>query len=78
MRPQLIKTTVELDKNILYLAKKKALEEGKTLREIFMDSLKEHLKIIDKPKKKKIPKIGGHRLGNFKGSLRRVDIYDFI
>ncbi|MBP9691374.1 hypothetical protein KBD81_04820 [Candidatus Woesebacteria bacterium] len=34
-----IKTTIEIDSNLFYMAKRKALKEGKTLKDIVNESL---------------------------------------
>ncbi|PIY68974.1 hypothetical protein COY90_03110 [Candidatus Roizmanbacteria bacterium CG_4_10_14_0_8_um_filter_39_9] len=43
MQTQTIKTTVEIDANLFYLAKMKALEEKKSLKEIINLSLAKNL-----------------------------------
>lgn len=74
---QTVKTTVEINPNLLYLAKLKALKERKTLKEVIQESLAKDLGIPAKKllKEKKV-KIGGYRLGGVRGSLRRIDIYE--
>jgi len=70
------KTTIEIDKNILYQVKMKALQEGKTLKDYITESLV--MRTCARPlkmKKKQNSKIGGYNLG-VKNSLRRVDIYE--
>jgi hypothetical protein len=75
MQLQTVKTTVELDPHLVYLAKMKALNEGKTLREIIAESLKQSLK-VKLGTLTKSAKIGGYALGGIKGSLRRVNLYE--
>lgn len=72
----LVKTTIELDAELIYLAKMKGLQEKKTLRQIISESLAKELNIPKKEKLKKIPQIGGYNLGGVKGTLRRVEIYE--
>ena len=72
-----VKTTVEIDPELLYLAKKKALEEKMTLKKIISEGLKKELGIHNDGKKPKEPtSIGGYSLGGIKGGLRRIDIYE--
>lgn len=71
------KTTVELDRELIALAKIQAIREGRTLRDIITEGLKIKLQVkkyINK-KPRKI-KIGGYKLGGVIGSLRRVDLYE--
>lgn len=75
---QKIKTTVELDAQILYLAKLKALREKKTLRQLVNESLARNLGAV-LPRQPGTPiKIGGHKLGGVKSDLRRTEIYEYI
>lgn len=77
MELETIKTTVEIDAQLLYLAKMKALKEKKTLKEIIRESLARNLGVRkEKRKGKKKITIGGYHLGGIKGSLRRVAIYE--
>ena len=71
-----IKTTIEINADILYKVRLKAIKEQKSLKQIINDSLAKELqtKYSNSPKKKII--IGGHRLGGIKGGLRRSDIYE--
>lgn len=73
-----VRTTIEIDPNLLYRAKMKALQEQKTLKEIFVESLIRHLD-FQKPEKntrKTNVKIGGHNLGGIKTNLSRQEIYE--
>lgn len=47
MQSQLVKTTVEIDSRLFYLAKMKALQEKKSLKEIINQSLTETLGFPD-------------------------------
>lgn len=76
MDTQEVKTTIELDARLLYLAKMKALEEKKTLKEVIAESLAKELRIAKKQKGRKTVKIGGYNLGGVKGNLSRADIYE--
>ncbi len=49
MQIQTVKTTIEIDANLFYLAKMKALQEKKSLKEIINFSLAKNLK-VDKQK----------------------------
>ena len=62
---QLAKTTVEIDKNLLFLAKKLALEENKTLKEIFTESLVQYLAQKKSSKKGSSVKLGGSRRNRY-------------
>jgi hypothetical protein len=76
MNEQLAKTTVYFEKPLLYLAKKKALEESKTLKQVLKEALAKHLGVsIRKTPVKKI-KFGGYNLGKIKGNLSRKELYD--
>ena len=76
MQKQTIKTTIEIDTQLLYLAKIKAVEERKSLKEIVNESLKRELQKQQITQKKKKIIIGGYKLGGVKGSLRRIDLYE--
>lgn len=78
MESQLTKTTVYLDKNLLFLIKKKALEERKTLKELMKEAVSRYLGLhvsISKALPHKV-KFGGFDMGKIKGSLSREEIYD--
>lgn len=75
MDKQTIKTTIEIDTNLLYLAKRKALDEQITLKDVVNQSLKLHLTQKPNPKQKPVI-IGGHHLGGVKTDLSRDKIYD--
>jgi len=49
MQIQTVKTTIEIDANLFYLAKMKALQEKKSLKEVINLSLAKNLK-VDKQK----------------------------
>lgn len=78
MQTQSVKTTIELTRDILYLAKMKALKERKTLKAVITESLLKELspKKLNNKRNKLPIKIGGYKLGGIKGGLRRVDIYE--
>lgn len=81
MLNQTARTTLEIDQNLLYYAKLKALEDHVPLKIIFQNSLKHYLnlKSLDDKNKKAPPvKIGGHNLGGVKSTFSRKEIYDFI
>ena len=76
---QTARTTIELDKQLLKKAKRKALEEDKTLKEMISEILRKDLRNLEKKKttKKKI-KIRTYRMGEIKGTLSREEIYDWL
>lgn len=76
MAEQLAKTTVYLEKPLLYLAKKKALEEDKTLRQILKEALSKYLSLTTSNPPTKVIKFGGYDLSKIKGNLSREEIYD--
>lgn len=76
MARQTVKTTIELDADLLYQVKLKALQERKTLKQIVTASLKKHLKLPAPHPRAIQERIGGHRLGGIKGTLSRSEIYE--
>jgi len=79
MKQQYVKTTVEIDPDLLYQAKLKALQQGKSFKDIVHETMIRYIREPErKVKFKKIPRIGGYHLGSFKTKLRRTDIYDYI
>jgi hypothetical protein len=76
METQLAKTTVYFEKPLLYMAKKRALEEGKSLRQVLKEALTKYLGLTLTPIKKTQIKFGGYELGEMKGRLDRREIYD--
>ena len=77
MDTQIVKTTIMIDAELLYLAKMKALKEKKSLKEIINESLAKELGRQEKKREKtQNIKIGGYKLGGIKGGLRRIDIYE--
>lgn len=77
---QTARTTIELDKDLLKKAKQKAIEEDKSLKEVIGEVLQKGLEGHRKAKlnnvKKRI-KLKSYPLG-VKGTLRRVEIYDWL
>lgn len=73
-----VKTTVELDRELLLAAKMQALREQKTLKEYIRESLVRHLHRPVQPDKKVLSAIGGYHLGGVKTSLKRREIYDHL
>lgn len=74
MSKQTIKTTIEIEADLLYLAKRKALDENSSLKNVVNESLK--LNLTQKQHKQKTIKIGGHHLGKVKTNISRDEIYD--
>jgi len=73
------KTTVEIDSQLLYGIKLKALEEGKSIKQVINECLAQGVGVkTGKRLKKSTAKIGGYRLGGIKDNLRRIDIYEDI
>lgn len=77
---QTARTTIELDKQLLKKAKRKALEEDKTLKEVISEILRKDLRNLEKKKKttKKKIKIRTYHMGEIKGTLSREEIYDWL
>jgi len=81
---QTARTTIEIDKELLKMAKQMAIEEDKTLKEIVHEAL-ERLVDIDADKRygakrrqvKKYP-FHAYNLGKIKGTLSREEIYDWL
>lgn len=70
------KTTIVLERNLLDAAKRKALEENTTLKEILRQAL---LKELGRKKRKaKKVEFGQYDLGKIKGNLSRKETYDFL
>lgn len=72
---QTVRTTIELDRELLKKAKQKALEEDKNLKQVITDALRKDL--LGKGTKKRKVKFGTAHLG-VKGTLRREEIYDWV
>jgi hypothetical protein len=74
MNTQTIKTTIEIDANLLKLAKFKAIQEQSSLKTIVNQALAHSLSTTTVPEEN--PAIGGHHLGGINTKLSRNDIYD--
>jgi hypothetical protein len=72
---QTARTTIELDKELLKRAKRKALEEGKNLKQVITEALRKDL-FGGGPQKRKV-KFKATHLG-VTGTLRREEIYDWL
>lgn len=79
---QLTRTTIQIEEELLKEAKKRAIDEAKTLRELIKEALEEKL---GKPKKRAKRKRKNLRfedifeawdLGGIKGRLSREEIYE--
>jgi len=69
------RTTVVFDEeNLIKEAKKKAVEEDKTLKEVLSEALRAYLD-VKKPVAKKFP-FKGYHMGKMKGTFRRTEIYE--
>ena len=69
-------TVVFEEENLIKEAKKKAVEEDKTLKEIVNEALRTYLQ-VRKPTRKKFP-FKGYHMGEIKGTLRREEIYEDV
>jgi predicted transcriptional regulator len=69
-----VRTTVELDKDLLKKAKQKAVEEDKTLKQLVESALKKEVENPEKRKRK--IKIRTYDMGEIKGTLSREEIYE--
>ncbi len=79
MYTQPVKTTVQIDPDIFYLARLKALEQKTTLKKLINDGLR--IIVQNKPVKTRIHPVikwGGYDLGTIKGKLTRKEIYDYL
>lgn len=78
---QTVRTTIELDKDLLKKAKRMALEEEKTLKDVINEAVRKQLEsetpLKSKTKAKKYP-FKTYHMGKMKGTLRRVEIYDWL
>lgn len=72
---QTARTTIELDKELLKMAKQKAIKEDKNLKQVITEALRKDL-LGERPKKRKV-KFKTFPLG-VKGTLRREEIYDWL
>lgn len=76
---QTIRTTIELDKELLIRAKQKALEKDKTLREIITTAIQKEVRApLEKKGKARKIKIRTYNMGEIKGTLSRKDIYYWL
>ena len=79
MNKKFVKTTIEIDPELLYQTKLKALQQGKSLKEVFHETM---IRYIREPQKKskitKLPRIGGYHLGGFKTKVKRTEIYEYF
>lgn len=78
---QTVRTTIELDKELLKRAKRKALEEDKNLKQVISEALKKQLEpettYERKARAKKYP-FKAYNMGKVKGNLSREEIYDWL
>ena len=71
------KTTIQIDPELLYQAKLKALQEKVTLKEIIEKSIASYIQNPTHISKKRV-KIGGYNLGGIKTTLTRNELYDHL
>lgn len=78
---QLARTTIQIEEELLKEAKKRAIDEEKSLRTLIKEALKEKLDKPEKKTRRKTVKFGDvfkpEPLG-VKGKLTREEIYDFL
>lgn len=78
---QTVRTTIELDKELLKKAKQKAIEEDKNLKRVITEALREQLEPEtpqkSKARAKKYP-FKAYHMGKVKGNLSREEIYDWL
>lgn len=72
---QTVRTTIELDRELLKRVKQKAIEEETNLKQVVTEALRKDL-LGEWPKKRKV-KFKTFPLG-VKGTLRREEIYDWL
>ncbi len=81
---QTARTTIEIDKEMLKMAKQMAIEKDKTLKQIVHDALERLIDIdADKryaAKRKQVRRypFRAYNLGKIKGTLSREEIYDWL
>ena len=73
------RTTVILDEQLYRNAKKTAVDQGQSFKQLLETALRNYLSkpLIISPAKKKLPKFGVYRF-KVKGDLRRETIYDWL
>lgn len=69
------RTTLKIDENTLKQAKRKALEEDKTLQEIINEALKSYLKSPFTARKVTIQELTAYPI-KIKGDITRASIYE--
>mgnify|MGYP001579392697 CR=1 FL=1 len=78
---QTVRTTIEIDRELIKKAKQKAIEEDKSLKRVITEALRKQLEpetpLKSKAKAKKYP-FKTYHMGKMKGTLRRVEIYDWL
>ena len=66
MALQTVKTTIQIDPQLLYQAKLRALQEGKSLKQLIEDSLKTSLQIKSADRKAALKKLARETIGSLK------------
>lgn len=80
---QLTRTTIQIEEELLKEAKKRAIDEKKTLRELIKEALEEKLekpkRVAKRRKRLKFEDVfEAWDMGPIKGRLSREEIYDFL
>lgn len=70
------RTTIIIEETLLKEAKREALENDKSLKEVIEEALRIRLN-KEKPLKKKV-EFKAYHLGEMKGTARREEIYDWL
>lgn len=78
---QTVRTTIELDRELIKLAKRKAIEEDRNLKQVITEALRKQLEPEtsqkSKARAKKYP-FKAYHMGKVKGNLSREEIYDWL
>lgn len=75
---QTVRTTIELDKELLKMAKQRALEEDKSLKQLMKEAVEKIVEPKRKRATKKRIKIRTYDMGEIRGTLSREEIYDWL
>lgn len=75
---QTVRTTIELDKELLKKAKQKAIEEDKSLRQVVNEVLKKEFGLKTERKNKPKFEFRTYNMGVVKLPLTREEIYEEI
>lgn len=76
MLQSVVKTTIEIDAQLLRLVKLKAVKERKSLKTIVHESLTKEVGITPSKQPQIKPQIGSRHLGGIKAKFSRIDLYE--